>query len=381
MNSSTPKAYDFLIVGAGLFGATFAYWATQFGKKCLVIDQRSHTGGNTFCEDYNGIQVHKYGAHIFHTNHEPIWKFVTGLTPFNRYTNSPLANCDGKLYNLPFNMNTFYQLWGVITPEQAKAKLKEQTAAYSHLEPANLEEQALKLVGTDIYNKLIKGYTEKQWGQSAKDLPAFIIKRLPLRFTYDNNYFSDKFQGIPIGGYNQLTAALLKNIEVKLNVNFFEDQNSLRNIAQHTVYTGAIDDFFDHTFGTLEYRSLDFKHNVLDTDNYQGNAVVNYCDAHVAHTRIIEHKHFEFGTQAHTVITHEYPAAWSKGAERYYPVNNDSNNKIFKQYQQKALATEANVIFGGRLAEYTYYDMHQVIGSAIHKLNLFFEKDIYQLIK
>jgi len=375
------KAYDYLIVGAGLYGATFAYWATKMGKKCLVIDKRNHIGGNTFCEEVENIQVHKYGAHIFHTNHEPIWKFVTGLCSFNRYTNSPLAFHKGKLYNLPFNMNTFYQLWGVITPEEAHAKIKEQTLKYADVEPANLEEQAIKLVGTDIYETLIKGYTEKQWGKKATELPAFIIKRLPVRFTFDNNYFSDKFQGIPIGGYNVLTNKLLQNIDVLLEVDFFKDKYELTNKATQIVYTGAIDDFFDHQFGTLEYRSLHFEHKTLfNTANFQGNAVVNYTEAAIPFTRIIEHKHFDFGTQASTVITHEYPANWTKGLEKYYPVNNDINNQKYKAYQQLAATNANHVIFGGRLAEYKYYDMHQVIGAAIAKLNHVFETDIYQYI-
>jgi UDP-galactopyranose mutase len=358
--------YDYVIVGAGLFGATFAHQAKKAGKTCLVIDKRSHTGGNIYCKDVDGINVHFYGAHIFHTNDKPIWNFVNSFVEFNRYTNSPVANHEGRLYNLPFNMNTFYQLWGAITPEEAQAKIQEQIGSLNITEPQNLEEQALKLVGTDIYEKLIKGYTEKQWGRKATELPAFIIKRLPVRFTFDNNYFNDKYQGIPIGGYNKLAAGLLEGIEVRTNTNFFDDPTYFKSLGEKVVYTGPLDEYYNYQFGELEYRSLRFEHKQLEVENYQGNAVVNYTEAHIPYTRIIEHKHFEFGTQPHTVITYEYPAAWEKGMEPYYPMNDEKNTKRFKQYSELSEG-ETNVIFGGRLAEYRYYDMHQVIGSALVK--------------
>lgn len=358
--------YDYVIVGAGLFGATFAHQAKQAGKRCLVIDKRPHSGGNIYCQNVDGINVHYYGAHIFHTNDRPIWDFVNSFVEFNRYTNSPVANHEGKLYNLPFNMNTFYQLWGVRTPEEAQAKIQEQIAELGITQPQNLEEQALMLVGTDIYEKLIKGYTEKQWGRKATELPAFIIKRLPVRFTFDNNYFNDKYQGIPIGGYNKLAEGLLEGIEVRLNTNFFDDPDYFRSLGENLVYTGQLDEYYNYRFGPLEYRSLRFEHQHLEKPNFQGNAVVNYTEAHIPYTRIIEHKHFEFGTQDHTVITYEYPATWEKGMEPYYPLNDDTNTKRYKQYAELA-ETEANVIFGGRLAEYRYYDMHQVIGSALVK--------------
>lgn len=358
--------YNYLIVGAGLFGATFAYLAKQAGKKCLVIDKRNHIGGNTYCEDADGINVHVYGAHIFHTNDKPIWDFVNSFAEFNRYTNSPLARYKDKLYNLPFNMNTFYQLWGVVTPEEAKEKIDEQIGSLDIKEPKNLEEQALMLVGTDIYEKLIKGYTEKQWGRKATELPAFIIKRLPVRFTYDNNYFNDKYQGIPVGGYNVITEKMLEGIEVKLEADYFSDRDYFNSIAEKVVYTGPLDEYYDFRFGELEYRSLRFDHKRLDIPNYQGNAVVNYTEADVPYTRIIEHKHFEFGRQPHTVITYEYPDHWQRGKEPYYPVNDEENTKRFKQYQALE-QKESNILFGGRLAEYRYYDMHQVIGSAFVK--------------
>lgn len=356
--------YDYLIVGAGLFGATFAHQARKAGKTCLVIDRRAHTGGNTYCREEEGINVHAYGAHIFHTNDKDIWDFVNSFVEFNRYTNSPVALHTGKLYNLPFNMNTFYQLWGVTTPADAKAKIEEQIRAEGITQPANLEEQALMLVGRDIYEKLIKGYTEKQWGRKATELPAFIIRRLPVRFTFDNNYFNDKYQGIPVGGYNKLTEGLLEGIEVRLNTNFLDDRERFIGMAGKIVYTGALDEYYGYCFGELEYRSLRFEHEHLNISNYQGNAVINYTEAEVPFTRIIEHKHFEFGTQPTTIITREYPSAWAKGMEPYYPVNDEANNKRFKQYQVLA-AEEKNMIFGGRLAEYIYYDMHQVIGSAL----------------
>ncbi len=361
------KKYDYLIVGAGPWGSVFAHEATKRGKKCLVIDRRTHTGGNTYCQEVEGINVHTYGAHIFHTNDKAIWDYVNSFVEFNRYTNSPVANYKGELYNLPFNMNTFYQLWGVTTPEEAKAKIAEQVAEAGITEPQNLEEQAISLVGTDMYQKLIKAYTEKQWGRKATELPAFIIKRLPVRFTFDNNYFNDRYQGIPIGGYNKLTEGLLASVEVRLGVDFTEEREELSQLADTLVYTGKIDEYFGFRFGALEYRSLRFDHETLDTGNFQGNAVVNYTDAETPFTRIIEHKHFEFGTQPKTVVTREYPQEWSKGAEPYYPINDSKNDTLYRQY--KALAeAEEKVIFGGRLAEYRYYDMHQVIGSALKKV-------------
>lgn len=358
------KQYDYVIVGSGLFGAVFAHEATKLGKKCLVIDKRNHFGGNVHCENIEGINVHKYGAHIFHTNDKTIWDYVNAFVPFNNYTNSPLANYKGELYNLPFNMHTFKKLWGVETPEQAKEKIQEQIAGLNIAQPQNLEEQALSLVGTDIYEKLIKGYTEKQWGRSAKDLPAFIIKRLPVRFTFDNNYFNDKYQGIPIGGYNKLVDKLLENTEVKLNTDYFTNKEHFKHIAKTLVFTGKIDEYFNYSCGELAYRSLKFEHELLDCENYQNNAVVNFTEKNIPYTRIIEHKHFEFGKQPKTVITKEYPMEWSKGMEPYYPINDTTNTKIFKQYKQLA-DNESNVIFGGRLAEYVYYDMHQVIASAL----------------
>lgn len=361
------KKYDYLLVGAGLFGAVFAHEMTKKGKKCLVIDKRNHLGGNVYCENVEGINVHKYGAHIFHTNDKKIWNYVNSFVEFNRYTNSPLANYKGELYNLPFNMNTFYQLWKVKTPEEAKAKIKEQVNKLGIQNPKNLEEQALSLVGTDMYEKLIKGYTEKQWGRKATDLPAFIIKRLPVRFTFDNNYFNDTYQGIPIGGYNKLIEGLLKGIETKTNIDYFQEKESLDNLADTIVFTGKIDEYFNYKFGKLEYRSLEFEHEILETENYQGNAVVNYTEATIPYTRIIEHKHFEFGKQKNTVVTKEYPKEWKQGDEPYYPVNDDRNSKLYQQYKKLAAKTP-NVIFGGRLAEYKYYDMHQVIASALTRV-------------
>jgi UDP-galactopyranose mutase len=359
--------YDYLIVGAGLFGAVFAHEMNKKNKKCLVIDKRNHLGGNVFCENIEEINVHKYGAHIFHTNDKKIWDYVNSFAEFNRYTNAPLANYKGDLFNLPFNMNTFYQLWKVKTPEEAKAKIAEQISELKIKKPKNLEEQALSLVGRDIYEKFIKGYTEKQWGRKATELPAFIIKRIPIRFNFDNNYFNDKYQGIPIGGYNKLINALLKGIETKTNIDFFKEKESLEKIATKIVFTGKIDEYFDYKYGKLEYRSLQFEHQVLETSNYQGNAVVNYTEAEIPFTRIIEHKHFEFGTQEKTIITKEYPKEWEKGDEPYYPVNDDKNSELYLKYKQIAGNTD-NVIFGGRLAEYKYYDMHQVIRSALNLL-------------
>lgn len=361
------KKYDYLIVGSGIFGSIFAYEANKRGKKCLVIDKREHIGGNIFCENIEGINVHKYGAHIFHTSNKEVWNYINQFVEFNRYTNCPVANYKGELYNLPFNMNTFYQLWGVKTPSEARQKIEEQLKEANIAEPKNLEEQAIKLVGKDMYEKLIKGYTEKQWGQKATELPAFIIKRLPVRFTFDNNYFNDTYQGIPIGGYNVFIEKLLEGIEVKLNLDFFENREELEDIAEKIVFTGMIDEFYDYKFGTLEYRSLRFEHEVLEEENHQGNAVINYTQYEIPYTRIIEHKHFEFGNQPKTVITREYPAAWSKGHEPYYPINNDLNNSMYNKY--KCLADkEEKVIFGGRLAEYKYYDMHHVIERALESV-------------
>ena len=359
------KKYDYLIVGSGLFGSIFAYEANRRGKKCLVIDKREHIGGNIHCETIEDINVHKYGAHIFHTSNKEIWDYVNRFVEFNRYTNCPVANYKGEIYNLPFNMNTFYQLWKVRTPNEAIAKIEEQVKEANIQEPKNLEEQAINLVGSDIYIKLIKGYTEKQWGKKATELPSFIIKRLPVRLTFDNNYFNDTYQGIPIGGYNKIIEKMLEGIDVKLNTNFFENRDELENIADKIVFTGMIDEFYDYKFGTLEYRSLKFEHEVLEEENYQGNAVVNYTEYEVPYTRIIEHKHFEYGTQPKTVITREYPATWSKGDEPYYPINNDENNEIYTKYKELA-DREDKVIFGGRLAQYKYYDMHHVIEQALN---------------
>ena len=351
--------YDYLIVGAGPFGATFAYEANKRGKKVLVIDKRNHVGGNMYCENIENINVHKYGAHIFHTSNKKVWDYVNQFCTFNNYINSPIANYKGEIYNLPFNMNTFNKLWGVITPNEAKAKIADQIQKSGITEPKNLEEQAISLVGKDIYEKLIKGYTEKQWGRSASELPAFIIKRLPVRYTYDNNYFNDRYQGIPEGGYNVIFDKLLKGIDVELNVDFFEKKEELLEKANKVVFTGMIDQYFDYKYGVLEYRSLKFEHETLDTENYQGNAVVNYNERKIPFTRIIEHKHFEFGKQPKTVITREYPSEWKQGDEPYYPVNNDKNAEIFEKYKELA-DKEENVIFGGRLANYKYYDMHHV---------------------
>jgi len=361
--------FDYLIVGAGLFGAVFAHEATKKGKKCLVVDKRSHIGGNVYTENIEGINVHKYGAHIFHTSNKKVWDYVNSFVEFNRYTNSPIASYKGKLYNLPFNMNTFYQLWGVKTPMEAKAKIEEQRAAWKHItEPKNLEEQALVLGGKDIYEKLIKGYTEKQWGRPATQIPSFIIRRLPFRFTFDNNYFNDTYQGIPIGGYTKLVEKLLEGIEVRTNTNYFEHKSVLDQLANKIVYTGKIDEFFDYKFGKLEYRSLHFENELLDIPNFQGNAVVNYTDKDVPFTRILEHKHFEFGTQPVTYITREYPHEFSKDKEPYYPINDKKNQDLLIKYQELA-QQKKNVIFGGRLAEYKYYDMHLVIEQSLKTFN------------
>lgn len=358
------KKYDYLIVGAGLFGATFAYEANKRGKKCLVIDKRDHIGGNIYCKKIENINVHQYGAHIFHTSNKKIWDYVNSFVEFNRYTNSPIANYKGEIYNLPFNMNTFNKLWGVVTPEAAKAKIEEQRIASGIIEPKNLEEQAISLVGTDIYTKLIKGYTEKQWGRSATELPSFIIKRLPVRFTYDNNYFNDKYQGIPEGGYNVIIEKMLEGVDVNLSIDFFKNKDELIDLAEKVVFTGMIDEFYNYELGALEYRSLKFEHEVLECENYQGVAVVNYTEREIPYTRIIEHKHFEYGTGDKTVITREYPADWEIGDEPYYPVNNDKNNELFEKYKELA-SKEENIIFGGRLGNYKYYDMHQVIEAAL----------------
>ena len=369
--------YDYLIVGTGLFGAVFAYKAKQQGKKCLVIDRRPHLGGNIYCEKMEGINVHKYGAHIFHTSNKTVWEFVNSIVEFNRYTNSPVANYKGKLYNLPFNMNTFYQMWGVTTPAEATAKIEEQKAeAVARMkeqgvtEPRNLEEQAQLLIGKDIYEALIKGYTEKQWGRKCTELPAFIIKRLPVRLVFDNNYFNDKYQGIPIGGYNVLIERLLEGVETRLNCDFFANREELSAMADKIVFTGAIDEFYNYQFGKLEYRTVNFETEVLDMPNYQGNAVVNYTEKEVPYTRVIEHKHFEMlGADIEvcpkTVISKEYSSEWTEGSEPYYPVNDEKNNSLYLKYKELA-DKETNVIFGGRLAEYKYYDMHHIVEKALN---------------
>ena len=366
--------YDYLIVGSGLFGATFAYLAKKAGKKCLVIDKRPHLGGNVYCEKVEGINVHQYGAHIFHTSNKKVWDFVNSIVEFNRYTNCPVANYKGKLYNLPFNMNTFYQMWGVLTPEEAKAKIEEQKkealAALNGREPQNLEEQALCLVGKDIFEKLIKEYTEKQWGRKCTELPAFIIKRLPVRLVFDNNYFNDKYQGIPVGGYNQLIDGLLEGIECKTGVDFFHSAyKNWKNYADKLVYTGAIDEYFGYSLGKLDWRTVSFKTRIENTPNYQGNAVVNYTSHEVPYTRVIEHKHFEmFGQDVYnctkTVVSEEYSTEYKEGMEPYYPVNDERNNLLAEQYRQLA-EKESDVIFGGRLAQYKYYDMAPVIEQVL----------------
>ena len=361
--------YDYLIVGAGLFGSIFAYEAKKRGKKSLVIDRRSHTGGNTYCENMEGINVHKYGAHIFHTDKKEIWDYLGQFCTFNNYINSPVANYKGEIYNLPFNMNTFNKLWGVITPEQAKKEIEKQIRESGITEPKNLEEQAISLVGKDIYEKLVKGYTEKQWGRKAAELPAFIIKRLPVRYTYDNNYFNDRYQGIPEKVYNVIFDKLLEGIDIKLNTDFFENREELMKKAEKIVFTGMIDQFFEYRYGVLKYRSLKFENEMHETDNYQGNAVVNYCEREIPYTRIIEHKHFEFGKQPKTVITKEYPEEWKEGDEPYYPVNDEKNNGIFRKYKELA-KNEKNVIFGGRLADYKYYDMWNIIEKVLETVKV-----------
>lgn len=374
------KLYDYLIVGSGLFGATFAYFAHKQGKKCLVIDKRPHLGGNVYCENIEGINVHKYGAHIFHTSNKQVWDFVNSIVEFNRYTNSPVANYKGKLYNLPFNMNTFYQMWGVTTPEEAQTKIDEQKAeavarmqADGVTEPRNLEEQAQVLIGKDIYEKLIKGYTEKQWGRRCTELPAFIIKRLPVRLVFDNNYFNDKYQGVPIGGYNKLIEGLLADIETKTGTDFFENRRYWENIADKIVFTGKIDEFYDYRYGKLNYRTVRFEQEIIDKPNYQGNAVINYTEREVPYTRIIEHKHFEmFGQQVYdcpkTVISKEYSTEWKDGMEPYYPINDKVNMELYVKYKELA-DKENTVFFGGRLAEYKYYDMAPIIEKVIMIFN------------
>ncbi|WP_313577647.1 UDP-galactopyranose mutase [Lacrimispora sp.] len=359
------KKYDYVLIGGGLYSGVFAYLARQKGKKCLVVEKRDHMGGNIYCEETEGIHVHRYGAHIFHTSNKKVWQFVNELAEFNRYTNSPVANFKGEMYNMPFNMNTFSKMWGISTPAEAKAKIEEQKASVTG-EPRNLEEQAISLVGRDIYEKLVKGYTEKQWGRDCKDLPSFIIKRLPVRFTYDNNYFNDLYQGIPIGGYNVIIEKLFEGCDVEMGVDYLENKEYYDGLGERVIYTGTIDAYYGYQFGKLEYRSLRFETQVVDTDNYQGVAVVNYTDRETPYTRIIEHKHFEFGTQPKSVITREYSVDWTEGMEPYYPVNDEKNQGLFLKYAALA-ETEDHVIFGGRLGEYKYYDMDKVIESAMNR--------------
>ena len=358
------KKYDYLIVGAGLYGAIFAHEAKKAGKTCLVIEKRDHIAGNIYTYECEGINVHQYGAHIFHTNNKEVWDYINSFATFNRYTNSPVANYNGEIYNLPFNMNTFNKMWGVITPKEAQEKIEEQRKAAGITEPKNLEEQAISLVGTDIYEKLIKGYTAKQWGRTCDKLPSFIIKRLPVRFTYDNNYFNADFQGIPVGGYTQIIEKMLDGIEVRLNTDYLADRENFDALAEKIVYTGPIDAYFDFKLGTLQYRSVRFETETLDMENYQGNAVVNYTDYETPYTRIIEHKHFEYGTQPKTVISREYSKEWTSGDEPYYPVNDDVNGALYQKYKELA-DKQSNVIFGGRLGEYKYYDMDKVIEVAL----------------
>ena len=356
--------YDYLVVGTGLYGAVFAHEAKKKGKTCLVIDKRPHIGGNIYCENIEGINVHKYGAHIFHTSNKKVWDYINQFAEFNNYINSPVAIYKDELYNLPFNMNTFSKMWNIKTPQEAKEMIGKQVAETGITEPKNLEEQGLSLVGKDVFEKLVKGYTEKQWGRACKDLPAFIIKRLPVRFTFDNNYFNDRYQGIPIGGYTKIIEKMLDGIEVKTDTDYFEFIKENPDIAEKTLFTGMIDEYFRYKLGALEYRSVRFETEVLDTDNYQGNAVVNYTEREVPYTRIIEHKHFEFGKQEKTVISKEYSSEWKVGMEPYYPVNNEQNNKLFEEYKKLA-DQEKNVIFGGRLGNYKYYDMDKVIEAAL----------------
>lgn len=361
--------YDYLIVGAGLFGAIFAHEANKAGKKVLVIDKRDHIAGNIYTKEVEGIQVHQYGAHIFHTSNKEVWDYVQQFAEFNRYTNAPVARYKDELYNMPFNMNTFNKMWGVTTPQEAKDKIAAQIKEAGITEPKNLEEQAISLVGRDIYEKLVKGYTEKQWGRRATELPSFIIKRLPVRFVYDNNYFNDKYQGIPVGGYTQLVEKMLEGIEVRLSTDFFADREHLSRLAEKIVFTGMIDEYYDYCYGELEYRSLRFETEMLDCENYQGNAVVNYTEYEIPYTRIIEHKHFEFGCQSgepypKTIITREYPATWKKGDEPYYPMNDEKNNTLYARYKELS-EKENNVIFGGRLGMYKYFDMHHVVAESL----------------
>lgn len=354
------KQYDYLIVGSGLYGSVYAYKVKQQGKKCLVMEKRSHPGGNIYCENREGINVHKYGAHIFHTSNREVWSFVNSFVEFNRYTNAPIVNYKGKLYNLPFNMNTFYALWGTKTPEEAKAKIEEQRKEAGIIEPENLEEQAISMVGKDIYELLIKGYTEKQWGRKCTELPAFIIKRLPVRFTFDNNYFDDTYQGIPIGGYNKLINGLLYEIETRCNTDFLTGREFFEGLADKIIFTGKIDEYYNYRFGKLEYRTVRFETELLECENFQGNAVVNYTEREIPYTRIIEHKHFEYGRQSKTIISKEYPAEWQEGSEPFYPVNDERNNTLYRQYKELA-DKETHVVFGGRLAEYKYYDMDEIV--------------------
>ncbi len=360
------KQFDYLIVGAGLFGALFAYFARKAGKNVLVIDKRNHIGGNLYCEKIEGITVHKYGPHIFHTSDEEVWRFVNQFTRFNNFVNSPIAYYNGELYNLPINMNTFYKLWGTIKPEEAKKEIERQIKVYNIniKDPKNIEEQALIMVGKDIYEKLIKGYTEKQWGRSAKKIPPFIVKRIPLRFTFNNNYYKDIYQGIPVGGYNGLIKNLLKDIDVRTGINFFDSRAELESISLKTVFTGCIDEYYNYCYGELEYRGLKFENETLDIDNYQGNAVVNYTDKAVPFTRIVEHKHFEFGEQPKTVITKEYPIKWHKGEEPYYPINDERNQLIYNRYKSRS-EKDHRTIFGGRLGEYKYYDMDKIVAKVL----------------
>jgi UDP-galactopyranose mutase len=355
--------YDYLIVGAGLFGAVFAHEMTKNCKKCLIIEKRNHIGGNVYTENTENINVHKYGAHIFHTNNKEVWQYINQFAEFNRYTNSPVANYKGELYNLPFNMNTFYQMWGVKTPEEAKAKIEEQKAEAKIDDPQNLEEQAISLIGNDIYEKLVKGYTEKQWGRDCKDLPAFIIKRLPVRFTFDNNYFNDLYQGIPIGGYTKIIEKMLEGIDVVLECDFILNKKEYQNIANKIIYSGTIDEYYDYQFGPLEYRTVRFEHEVLNQKDYQGNAVINYTEYEVPYTRIIEHKYFDFADQEKTVISKEYPSKWDNSKEPYYPVNNEENNTRYQKYEELA-KKESNIYFGGRLGKYKYLDMDDTILDA-----------------
>lgn len=359
------KKYDYILVGSGLYAGVFAWYARKNNKRCLVVEKRNHIGGNVYCEDVEGIHVHKYGAHIFHTGSRKVWDFVNSLAEFNRYTNSPVANYKGQMYNMPFNMNTFSRMWGVSTPDEARAIIEKQRAEITG-EPKNLEEQAIRLVGRELYEKLIKGYTEKQWGRDCKELPAFIIKRIPVRYIYDNNYFNDPYQGIPIGGYNVIVEKLFEGCDIETSVDYLEHREHYDSLGETVVYTGTIDAFYSYRFGKLEYRSLRFESQVLDQENHQGVAVVNYTDRETPYTRVIEHKHFEFGTQPKTVVTREYPVSWQEGMEPYYPVNDQKNQALYQKYEELARA-ESHVLFGGRLGEYKYYDMDKVIESAMNR--------------